>query len=102
LKPIVNNLYVGYVPCPFGTIDITLVSVVQVVIAGNKVKAIKRLAQFFQTPETVLQGLHVQRRTLMTPVAQEHAGFTTVLLGRVYKPINKITTVLIVDKTVGL
>jgi hypothetical protein len=38
----------------------------------------------------------------MAPVTQEHASFTTVLLGCGNKPINKITTVLIVLKTVGL
>ena len=40
-------------------------------------------------------------RTLMAPVAQEHAGFTTIGLGSGNKPVNEIATVLIVDKTVG-
>jgi hypothetical protein len=49
-----------------------------------------------------MQGLQIDGSTLMMPIAQEHAGFTTVGPGCGYEPIYKITTVLIVQQTVRL
>ena len=37
-KPIIADMDVGYVPCPGCTMDIALVSVVEIVIARNKEK----------------------------------------------------------------
>ena len=48
-KPIVADMYVGNVPGPGCRVDVSLVSVVEIVIARNEKELRKRSRKFFQT-----------------------------------------------------
>jgi hypothetical protein len=50
-------------------VDITPVSIVEIVIARYEVKLIKRSRQFFQIAQTELQSLHVDTGSVVIPIA---------------------------------
>lgn len=100
LKPVVADVYVGYVSGPFGTVDVATITIVEIVIARYEVHLIKGRAESFQGSQAVLQSHHVDTGSVMTPVAQEQGSVTALAPGQVYEPIHELLTVLIVNHTV--
>ena len=101
LEPVVHYLDVWYVLGPFRGIDIAASTMVEIVIAGDKIESVECCAKFFQGAETVLQGLHVDRSTVMAPVAKEHAGLATLRSSSGDEPVYESLTVLIVQQAVA-
>jgi hypothetical protein len=66
------------------------------VIARNKIHLIKVVIHVLQCPETVTQGDNVQAGSVVVPIAQEHAGFATLLFCSGSGPFHKIQTVVVV------
>ena len=80
---------------------VSFIPVVEIVIAGNKKELRKCLTQTLQGFETEVQGLQIDRSTMMMPVAQKKPCVTIVRLCSSNDPVHKLQTVLIVQHTVG-
>jgi hypothetical protein len=100
VKPIVAYSNIGEMACPFNTLNITLVAIIQVVIARNKVNMFKVIIHVLQGPEAVVQCDNVETGTVVVPVTQEQAGFTPFLSSLGSGPLHKVQAVLVVSYTV--
>jgi hypothetical protein len=99
-KPVVADVYVGYMSGPLGAVDVAPITIVEIVIARYEIHLVKGRAESFQGPQAVLQSHHVDTGSVMTPVAQEHGSFATFAPGQIYEPIHELLAVLIVNQTV--
>jgi len=88
---------IGNVPCPFGAMDVTLVSVVEIVIAWNKKELGERRTEFFQTTQAKVQCLQIDGSTMVMPISQKHASLTSVSPPGIDDPIYEFFAVLIVQ-----
>ncbi len=102
LEPVVDDDDIGYMSGPFCGVDVSTVSVVEIVIARDEIESFKCRTELFQGTQAVLQGLHVDRRSVMAPVAKEHAGFAAMFSGSGDEPVDKSLTVLIVYEAIAL
>jgi len=100
LEPVVADDDVGYVPGPGRTMDVTPVSVVEIMIARYEVELVKRPAQSFQGLQAKVQGLEIDAGPVMVPVAQEQTGLAAVLATSLDDPIHETGAVLIVQQAV--
>jgi hypothetical protein len=71
------------------------------VISRNKIYSIKVGIHVLQCPEAIVQCDDVETGSIVVPVAQEHAGFTTFLSCFSSCPLHKVQAVLVVSDTVG-
>ena len=102
LEPIVADVDIGDVSRPGRAVDVTPIPIVEIVIAGYEVELVKGPAQLLQTAQTEVQGMQVNRRTMVVPIAQEHAGVTALLPGQRNSPIYESFAVLIVQEAIAL
>jgi hypothetical protein len=102
VKPIVAYSNIGEMACPFNTLNITLVAIIQVVIARNKVNMFKICIHVLQCPEAVVQCDNVKTGTVVVPIAQKQAGFATFRLGLGRSPLHKVQAVLVVSDAIAL
>jgi hypothetical protein len=99
-EPIVANFNIGKMTSPFNTLDIALVAIIKVVIARNKIYSIKVVIHVLQCSETVVQRDDVQAGSVVVPISEKHAGFTTFRPGFGSGPLHKVQAVLVVSDTV--
>jgi hypothetical protein len=76
--------------CPFNTLNITLVAIIQVVIARNKVNMFKVIIHVLQCPEAVVQCDNVETGTIVVPITEKHTGLTTFFLCLDSGPLYKV------------
>jgi hypothetical protein len=86
---------------PFNTLDITLVAIIQVVIAGNKIYLAKVVIHVLQCSETVVQGDNIQAGSVVVPISKKHAGLATFRSCLGSGPLHKVQAVLVVSDTVA-
>jgi hypothetical protein len=96
VQPIVADVYVGYVPGPGRAVYVAAISVVEIVIARYEIELIERLAQSFQGPQAEVQGLEVDRRSMVVPIAQEQTSLAAMLTPDFDHPIHETGAVLVV------
>ena len=85
---------------PFYTLDISLVPVVQIVIAGNEEHSIEIGIQVLQSLKTIVESDNINTGAIIMPISKEHGSFAAFLFGFGSGPFDEIQTIVVVQLTV--
>ena len=101
LEPVIADGDVRDMPGPSSTVNIALISIIEIMIARYKKELRKVLTETLQGQQTEVEGLQINRGSMMMPVPQEQASVAIVCFGSLDNPIHKGQTVLVVNQAVG-
>jgi hypothetical protein len=100
-EPVVAYLHPGKVFGPLYALYVSVVSIIQIVVARNKIHLFKIVIHVLQCLETVVQRDNVETGSIVVPVAQEQAGLATLFSGLGRGPLHKVQAVLVVLSAVA-
>jgi hypothetical protein len=70
-------------------VDVTLIAVVEIMVAWDEKSLRKRPGQFFERLYAVVQRMKVDRRSVIVPITQEQTSVAPLSLAYCDYPVNK-------------
>jgi hypothetical protein len=95
-EPIIAYLNVGEMSGPFNTLDIPLVTIIQIMVSRNKINVFKIIIEMLQCPQAVVQRDNVETGPIVVPITQEQTGLTTLFLSSGSGPFHEAQAIVIV------
>ena len=95
-EPIIAYLDPGEMSGPFNTLDIPLVTIIQIMVSRNKINVFKIVIEVLQGSQAVVQRDYVETGPVVVPITQEQTGFAPFFPGSGSGPFDESQTVLVV------